>query len=162
MNHMMFMAEPLDGSAAVSSTAEAVVPAPSQNINLTVQLSSAPRTAARSHLPDLSLSLSLASSPLPHLPVWRSGGLEILFGRVKQHSLRLSPAAHGDDGALTLRALIRYMKDQLIKERPDLFAQDDTVSAHTLLSLTSALVHLCQLSDRPLCAVTAGAPVSWC
>ena len=58
-----------------------------------------------------------------------SGGLEQLFGRLKRHELLLSPAADGDDGRLTLRSIIRYMKDRKLKDRPELFTQDGTVSA---------------------------------
>ena len=58
-----------------------------------------------------------------------SGGLEQLFGKIKRHELLLSPVTDGDDGRVTLRAIIRYMKERKLKDRPELFTQDSTVSA---------------------------------
>jgi ubiquitin related modifier 1 len=51
-----------------------------------------------------------------------SGGLELLFDKKKNHSLEFP-----DDKSLTLRDLVRWIKDHLLKERAELFYIDDSV-----------------------------------
>ena len=59
----------------------------------------------------------------------RSGGLESLFGDVKNHTLSLPKTVDGRP--VDLRALIAHLrKDVLVDQhRPELFVQGDTVSA---------------------------------
>ena len=52
-----------------------------------------------------------------------SGGAELLFGNVKRHNLSL-PAK---DGPWTLGLLIHWVRQNLLKERPELFMQGETV-----------------------------------
>ncbi|KAK9300739.1 hypothetical protein QLX08_006688 [Tetragonisca angustula] len=49
------------------------------------------------------------------------GGAELLFDKRKKHSVNLP----GNDW--TIQKLLFWMKDNLLKERPELFMQDDTV-----------------------------------
>ncbi|KAF3422924.1 hypothetical protein E2986_12428 [Frieseomelitta varia] len=49
------------------------------------------------------------------------GGAELLFDKRKKHSVNLP----GSDW--TIQKLLFWMKDNLLKERPELFMQDDTV-----------------------------------
>ena len=52
-----------------------------------------------------------------------SGGLELLFDKVKEHKIEL------DGSTKPLRDVIMYIKDNLLKERPELFVIDGTVYA---------------------------------
>ncbi len=56
-----------------------------------------------------------------------SGGLELLFDRVKKHIVSLSLPADNDDDFVPVSALITHLKDNLLTERPELFVQNDTV-----------------------------------
>jgi len=53
-----------------------------------------------------------------------SGGLEILFDKVSRHEVEIKESK-GDK--MSLKELILWMRDHLIKERPDLFVQDESV-----------------------------------
>lgn len=52
-----------------------------------------------------------------------SGGAELLFNNQKSLSLTLNK----DDKTWTLARLIEYLKDNYLKERPELFVQGQTV-----------------------------------
>lgn len=52
-----------------------------------------------------------------------SGGLELLFDNKKTLSLSVPT----EDGVLTLNQLIVYIRDNCLKERPELFVADDSV-----------------------------------
>lgn len=52
-----------------------------------------------------------------------AGGSELLFGNVKRHTVSL-PA---QDKAWTTRTLIQWIRTNLLKERPELFVQGETV-----------------------------------
>lgn len=54
-----------------------------------------------------------------------SGGLELLFNRQKQHTITLQ-----DKNTILLSDLLQYLKDNLLKERPELFLQNKTVYAY--------------------------------
>ena len=51
-----------------------------------------------------------------------SGGAELLFGKVRRHSLELTET-DADGGKWTVRLLIAWIRDNLLKERPELFVQ---------------------------------------
>ena len=51
-----------------------------------------------------------------------SGGAELLFGKVKRHSLELEES-DAQGGKWTIRLLIAWIRDNLLKERPELFVQ---------------------------------------
>ena len=51
-----------------------------------------------------------------------SGGAELLFGGVKQHSVTLPEPAAGAP-PWTMERLLPWIKDNLLKERPELFIQ---------------------------------------
>jgi hypothetical protein len=58
-----------------------------------------------------------------------SGGLELLFDRIKARTLQLSPRALGvEPAALTMRFLIDLLKNQYCTERHELFVAEDSVS----------------------------------
>ncbi|PRP77610.1 hypothetical protein PROFUN_00471 [Planoprotostelium fungivorum] len=50
-----------------------------------------------------------------------SGGLELLFGKKKQHSVEV------DKKEIVLRDLLQWIKENLLKERPELFLSQQTV-----------------------------------
>ena len=52
-----------------------------------------------------------------------SGGAELLFGGVKQHKLTLPDRG---DKVWTLETLLPWIRDNLLKERPELFMQVTT------------------------------------
>ena len=52
-----------------------------------------------------------------------AGGAELLFNNVKRHTLQL-PA---QETPWTVKGLIQWIKMNLLKERPELFVQGDTV-----------------------------------
>ena len=58
-----------------------------------------------------------------------SGGAELLFDNAKSVDLDLAKCNGGDDGggAWNVAKLIAYLKENLLKERPELFVKDDTV-----------------------------------
>ncbi|XP_061184643.1 ubiquitin-related modifier 1-like isoform X2 [Saccostrea echinata] len=52
-----------------------------------------------------------------------SGGADLLFDKVKKHDIEL-PAS---ERKWKIRNLLTYIRDNLLKERPELFMQGDTV-----------------------------------
>lgn len=56
------------------------------------------------------------------LQIQFSGGAELLFDKQKTHNVELS-----DKENWTIRSLIAWVKDNLLKERPELFVQGDSV-----------------------------------
>eukprot|EP00879_Flechtneria_rotunda_P025734 GHRR01027373.1.p1 GENE.GHRR01027373.1~~GHRR01027373.1.p1 ORF type:complete len:113 (+),score=21.30 GHRR01027373.1:83-421(+) len=73
----------------------------------------------------------------------RSGGLELLFGKQKEYSVDV-PA----NGQLTVGQLLPWTRDQLLKDRPELFMKGDTVRPGILV-----LVNDCDWELR--CAAAA-------
>lgn len=55
-----------------------------------------------------------------------SGGLELLFDKIKKQSVSLFTKSKGDT-SMVLKDVLFYMRDNLLKERPELFLQQDTV-----------------------------------
>lgn len=51
-----------------------------------------------------------------------SGGAELLFDKIKKHSIKLPVKEKWN-----IRSLLVWMKDNLLKERPELFLKDDSV-----------------------------------
>ncbi|XP_078603668.1 ubiquitin-related modifier 1-like [Branchiostoma floridae x Branchiostoma japonicum] len=52
-----------------------------------------------------------------------SGGAELLFDMVKKHDVSLP----GNSQPWTIKSLLVWIKENLLKERPELFVQGDTV-----------------------------------
>ena len=51
-----------------------------------------------------------------------SGGAELLVGNKREHEVKVDPAAVPDVGAL-----LQWIKDNLLQERPELFLKDKSV-----------------------------------
>lgn len=52
-----------------------------------------------------------------------TGGAELLFGNIKKHTVKLP----SQEQPWTIRNLIAWVKANLLKERPEFFAQGETV-----------------------------------
>ncbi|XP_070531656.1 ubiquitin-related modifier 1-like [Ptychodera flava] len=63
-----------------------------------------------------------------------SGGAELLFDKVKKHSVNLDKSHH----PWTIKKLLVWIKDNLLKERPELFLQGDTVRPGILVLVNDA------------------------
>ena len=80
----------------------------------------------------------MASSPPPtiRLQIEFSGGLELLFSHTRKHTVHL-PATVPDPTGTTRPAdasyLILYLRDNLLKERPELFEEKGTVKPGILV-----------------------------
>ena len=57
-----------------------------------------------------------------------SGGLELLFGKQKHHEINLP-----EKGPLPLKKLLEWMKNSMIKERPELFLQGSALFVSSFL-----------------------------
>ncbi|CAH3179602.1 unnamed protein product, partial [Porites evermanni] len=55
--------------------------------------------------------------------LWFSGGAELLFNKVKEHEVLLPK----DENPWNIGRLLIWIKDNLLKERPELFLQGDSV-----------------------------------
>ncbi|KZV74964.1 hypothetical protein PENSPDRAFT_647491 [Peniophora sp. CONT] len=71
-----------------------------------------------------------------NLKIEFGGGLELLFSNQRSHKIALpasipasSPAAKADapDAPANIAYLIQWMKENLLKERPELFEENGTV-----------------------------------
>nr|XP_002736326.2 PREDICTED: ubiquitin-related modifier 1-like [Saccoglossus kowalevskii] len=63
-----------------------------------------------------------------------SGGAELLFGKVKKHHISLDESTT----AWTIKKLLIWVKDNLLKERPELFLQGETVRPGILVLVNDA------------------------
>lgn len=58
-----------------------------------------------------------------HITLEFAGGAELLFGKQKNHSIDLPD----DKAPWTLRTLLVWIRENLLRERPELFIQGDSV-----------------------------------
>ncbi|KAA0160985.1 hypothetical protein FNF27_00795 [Cafeteria roenbergensis] len=74
------------------------------------------------------------------LAIELSGGLELLFGQVKRFDVVLSrPTGSGADEPLKMRGLLTWMRENLLKERPELFlGEGDALRAGILCLVNDA------------------------
>lgn len=69
-----------------------------------------------------------------------SGGAELLFDKVKKHEVIL-PTDHVT--TWTIRALLLWIRDNLLKERPELFIQKNSVRPGILVLVNDTDWELC-------------------
>eukprot|EP00057_Strongylocentrotus_purpuratus_P022293 XP_011676767.1 PREDICTED: ubiquitin-related modifier 1 isoform X2 [Strongylocentrotus purpuratus] len=69
-----------------------------------------------------------------HVKLEFSGGAELLFGKIKHHEAVLNCS----DKKCTIKTLLVWIKDNLLKERPELFIQGDTVRPGILVLVNDA------------------------
>lgn len=58
-----------------------------------------------------------------HLTLEFAGGAELLFGKQKNHSIDLPDS----NSPWTIRTLLVWIRENLLRERPELFIQGDSV-----------------------------------
>ena len=63
-----------------------------------------------------------------------SGGAELLFDSIKHHQVSLPDT----DKAWTIKSLLVWMKDNMVRERPELFIQGDSVRPGILVLVNDA------------------------
>lgn len=63
-----------------------------------------------------------------------SGGAELLFDKIKKHEVLLPEKTE----SWTIKKLLPWMKDNMLKERPELFLQGDTVRPGILVLVNDA------------------------
>lgn len=66
------------------------------------------------------------------LKIEMSGGLELLFGKLKVHKVDLP------DDTRNMRSLIKWMQANLLTERPELFVSGETVRPGILVLINDA------------------------
>mmetsp|Transcript_33391 Transcript_33391/g.65135 ORF Transcript_33391/g.65135 Transcript_33391/m.65135 type:complete len:107 (-) Transcript_33391:32-352(-) len=84
------------------------------------------------------------------------GGLELLFGGVKSHSVSVPPEAAG--GPLKMKHLVVWIRDKLCKERPEMFTQGSAVRPGILVLINDADW---ELTDGPETLLEEGDEVSF-
>ena len=77
-----------------------------------------------------------------------SGGLELLFSNIRTHQLSLPalvdvPSDNATKKPADVSYLITYLRDNLLKERPELFEENGTVYVPSIL-MASAYTHVCR------------------
>ncbi|KAI8055517.1 ubiquitin-related modifier 1 [Syncephalis plumigaleata] len=69
-----------------------------------------------------------------HLQLEFSGGMELLFEQQREIAVELSES----DNVKTIRDLLPWIRRELLKERPELFMQEDTVRPGILVLINDA------------------------
>jgi ubiquitin related modifier 1 len=72
-----------------------------------------------------------------NLVVEFSGGAELLFDKVKKHDVQLKQS-EVEGGKWTMKLLISWIKEHMLKERPELFVQGDSVRPGILVLINDA------------------------
>ncbi|KAI9105702.1 ubiquitin-related modifier 1 [Phlyctochytrium arcticum] len=68
-----------------------------------------------------------------------SGGMELLFNNEKEIQAVLSTSdPHFASGPISIRQLLPWVRDNLLKERPELFMQGETVRPGILVLINDA------------------------
>ncbi|XP_020572431.1 ubiquitin-related modifier 1 homolog [Phalaenopsis equestris] len=76
------------------------------------------------------------------------GGLDLLCQSVKVHQVDVTPKV--EDGKLTLRDLLSWVRINLIKERPEMFMKGDSVRPGILVLVNDCDWELCGGHDTEL------------
>jgi ubiquitin related modifier 1 len=64
------------------------------------------------------------------LKVQFGGGLELLFSNERDHIVTIpsvAPKGNGEEGPADIEFLIRWLKENRLSDRPELFTEGDTV-----------------------------------
>lgn len=91
---------------------------------------------------------SAAKSAFVHLTVEFGGGLELLFGSIKTHVVDV-PLLEGTD-KVKIEHLLVWIRDNLLKERPELFMKDKSVRPGVLVLINDCDWELCGRLEAPL------------
>ncbi|CAO3689294.1 unnamed protein product [Umbelopsis vinacea] len=71
-----------------------------------------------------------------------SGGMELLFDNVRQHTIELAAQA-ADNRPSNLKDLIFYIRDNMMTEKKELFVDKDTVRPGILVLINNVDWELC-------------------
>ena len=82
----------------------------------------------------------------PQVKLEFSGGAELLFDKVKEHKVDLPLL----ETLWTIRSLLPWVRDNLLRERPELFMQGETVRPGILVLINDADWELMGELDYPL------------
>ncbi|CAG8506080.1 4893_t:CDS:2 [Ambispora leptoticha] len=66
-----------------------------------------------------------------------NGGMELLFNNLKQKTVEI-PASMNNSNPTTMKDLIRWIRDNLLQERPELFVSGETVRPGILVLINDA------------------------
>ncbi|WVZ65853.1 hypothetical protein U9M48_015152 [Paspalum notatum var. saurae] len=85
-----------------------------------------------------------------HLTLEFGGGLELLLeNSTKVHKVEVPPKEDGQ-ATVTMRGLLTWVKDSLIKERPEMFVKGDSVRPGVLVLINDCDWELCGGLDAEL------------
>eukprot|EP00252_Welwitschia_mirabilis_P017352 TRINITY_DN38447_c0_g1_i1.p1 TRINITY_DN38447_c0_g1~~TRINITY_DN38447_c0_g1_i1.p1 ORF type:complete len:100 (-),score=23.10 TRINITY_DN38447_c0_g1_i1:305-604(-) len=76
-----------------------------------------------------------------HLNLEFRGGLELLVNSVKNHKVNV-PAKNGEE-QITIGALLLWIRDNLLKERPEMFLKGNSVRPGVLVLINDCDWELC-------------------
>lgn len=76
---------------------------------------------------------------MPTITIEFSGGAELLFDRIKRHTVTLPD----NDRTWSMRSLLAWMRDNMVRERPELFLQGETVRPGILVLVNDTDWELC-------------------
>ncbi|CAM6082652.1 unnamed protein product [Calypogeia fissa] len=77
-----------------------------------------------------------------------SGGLELLFGSVKVHEVNIIPTK--GQTKITVQNLLRWIRDNLLKERPEMFLKEKSVRPGVLVLINDCDWELCGTLEAEL------------
>ncbi|BBN05713.1 ubiquitin related modifier 1 [Marchantia polymorpha subsp. ruderalis] len=76
------------------------------------------------------------------------GGLELLFGSVKIHEVAVPPPE--GETKVTVKHLLLWIRDNLLKERPEMFLKDKSVRPGVLVLINDCDWELCGTTEAVL------------
>lgn len=76
---------------------------------------------------------------MPTITIEFGGGAELLFDRIKRHTVTLP----GNGETWSMRNLLAWMRENMVKERPELFLQGETVRPGILVLVNDTDWELC-------------------
>jgi len=76
---------------------------------------------------------------MPTITIEFGGGAELLFDRIKRHTVTLPD----NDRTWSMRSLLAWMRDNMVRERPELFLQGETVRPGILVLVNDTDWELC-------------------
>lgn len=83
-----------------------------------------------------------------HLNLEFGGGLELLFGSTKSHSVDIPLSSDLDK--LKMEHLLVWVRDNLLRERPELFMKDKSVRPGVLVLINDCDWELCERLNATL------------
>ncbi|KAH7438537.1 hypothetical protein KP509_04G019200 [Ceratopteris richardii] len=91
---------------------------------------------------------SVESNDTVHLNLEFGGGLEILFGSIKCHSVDI-PLNSGSE-KLKMEHLLVWVRDNLLQERPEFFMKEKSVRPGVLVLINDCDWELCERLNATL------------